>query len=175
VLPAKHTGAENAAIDGQESHFARILPVPAPHPDTQTELGMKTWMLAGAIALATVGPVWVDRDGAYAASLESGKITDVNIAQIKNALKLTAAQEPLWVRVEEVLRSIAREQTQAESAGLLRRISHRVVSIVFDEPTVERLKNAAMPLLASLDEEQKIAARRVARQMGLADMVAMSN
>ncbi|HLL26098.1 MAG TPA: Spy/CpxP family protein refolding chaperone [Xanthobacteraceae bacterium] len=136
---------------------------------------MRQWILAGAIALATAGPVFVDRDVVHAATLDNTKITDVNIAQIKSALKLTAAQLPLWERLEGVLRSIAREQAQDESASLLRRVSHRIVSVIFDDAAVQRLKEAAMPLLASLDEEQKAIARRIARQMGLGDMVATSN
>jgi len=136
---------------------------------------MKTWILAGAIALATMGPTFVDCDIASAASLENNKVTEVNIAQIKGLLKLTAEQEPLWARLEDVLRSIAREQAQEDSTGLLRRVGRRVVAVVFDDAAIQRLRSAAMPLLASFDEEQKTAARKVARQMGMGDMVAMSN
>jgi len=136
---------------------------------------MKTWILAGAIALAVVEPAFIDGNIACAASLETNKITDVNIAQIKGQLKLTAEQEPLWARLEDVLRSIAREQSQDESTGLLHRISRRVVAVVFDDAAIQRLKSAALPLLASFDEEQKATARRVARQIGIGEMVAMSN
>jgi hypothetical protein len=136
---------------------------------------MKTWILAGAIALAPIGSILVDCDTANAASLETAKITDVNIVQIKGQLKLTPAQQPLWARVEEVLRSIAREQAEGESAGLLRRIGRGVVSIVVDGTATQRIKSAAMPLLASLSDEQKAIARRLAQRMGMSDMVAQSN
>jgi len=39
----------------------------------------------------------------------------------------------------------------------------------------QRLKSAAMPLLASLNEEQKATVRRIAQRMGIGDMVAVSN
>jgi hypothetical protein len=136
---------------------------------------MKTWILAGAIASAAVGPVLVDCNIATAASSETAKITDVNIGQIKGQLKLTAAQQPLWARVEEVLRSIAHEQAEGESAGFLRRIGRGVVSIAFDGTVSQRVKSAALPLLASLSEEQKAIARRLAQRLGIGDMVASTN
>jgi hypothetical protein len=135
---------------------------------------MKTWILAGAIAFAAMGPALVHRDTASAAVLES-KITEVNIAQIKSLLKLKASQEPLWARVERVLLSVAREQAQSESAGFVRRISRRAVAIAFNSAVTQRIKNAAMPLLASLDQEQRETVRRLARKMGIGDMVAMLN
>ncbi|SRR5579885_2173711 len=136
---------------------------------------MKTWILAGAIAFATMGPAAVNLDTASAATLEANQITEVNIAQIKSLLKLKAEQQPLWARVESVLLSVAREQAQTESAGFVRRVSRRVVSIAFNGAVMQRIKDAALPLLASLDEEQKETVRRLARKMGIGDMMAMSN
>jgi hypothetical protein len=136
---------------------------------------MRKWILAGAIALAMAGPVFFDCERASAASFENKKITDVNIAAIKAELKLTAVQLPLWQRLEEVLRSVAREQAQDESAGLLRRVSRRVVAVVFDDSTMQRLKEAALPLLMSLSDDQKSAARRIAQKLGMADMVALAH
>ena len=136
---------------------------------------MKTWILAAAIGFAAMGPVLVDRGTASAATFETNRATDINIAQVKGLLKLTAAQQPLWTRVEDVLRVIAREQAPDESTGLLHRASRRVVSILFDETAVQRLKNAAAPLLASLDEEQKLTVRKLAQRLGIGDVVAMSN
>jgi hypothetical protein len=135
---------------------------------------MKTWILAGAIAFAAVGPVLVDRDTASAAAFEN-QITEVNIAQIKSLLKLRTEQEPLWARVENVLLSVAREQAQTESAGFVRRIGRRAVSIAFNGAVTQRIKDAALPLLASLDEEQREIVRRLARKMGIGGMVAMLN
>jgi hypothetical protein len=132
---------------------------------------MKKWIFAGALALAIAGPVLVDGSVAKAAGVETQKLTEVNIGRIKNLLKLTASQEPLWARVEAVLHAIAREQAQA---GVLSRISRQVISIAFNDGVGQRIKSAAMPLLASLDDEQQATARRLAQQMGIGDTVAMS-
>jgi len=132
---------------------------------------MKKWIFAGALALAIAGPVLVDGSVANAAGVETQKLTEVNIGRIKNLLKLTASQEPLWAKVEAVLYAIAREQAQA---GVLSRITRQVVSIAFDDGVGARIKSAAMPLLASLDDEQQATARRLAQQMGIGDNVAMS-
>jgi hypothetical protein len=136
---------------------------------------MKTWIFAGALALAIMGPCLVKHDTANAVTLEANKLTEVNIAQIKGLLKLTSAQEPLWAKIEEVLISVAREQAQNESGGLLHRISRRVISIAFNDTVTQRLKSAALPLLASLNEDQKMVVRRLASRMGIGHMVAMSN
>jgi hypothetical protein len=136
---------------------------------------MKTWILAGAIALAATGSFFAAGNGAKAAGIEPAKITDVNIGEIRGQLKLTAAQEPLWAQVEEVLRCIAREQAEGESQGLLRRISRRVISIAFDGTVGQRIKSAAIPLLASLSEEQKATVRRLAQRFGIVDMAAAAN
>jgi hypothetical protein len=138
------------------------------------EFGMRAWILAGAIALAAMGSVFVDCNVAKAGVLET-KITEVNVAQIKGLLKLTAEQEPLWMRVEGVLLSVARAQAQDDSAGLVRRISRRMIAIAFNSAVTQRIKNAAFPLIASLDETQKATARRLAQQMGIGDMVATLN
>jgi hypothetical protein len=139
------------------------------------EPGMKTWILAGAIAFAGMGSVLGNCEIANAGNLETTKIADVNIGQIKGQMKLTAAQQPLWARVEAVLRSIAYEQSQDESVAFLRRVGRGVVSIAFDGTVTQRVKSAALPLLASLDEEQKVTARRLAKQMGIEDIVVLSN
>ncbi len=51
-------------------------------------------------------------------------------------LKLTPAQEPYWAPVEAALRDLSRRQAQSEGDGLVRRISHRVVSIVLNSAAV---------------------------------------
>jgi hypothetical protein len=135
---------------------------------------MKTWILAGAIAFAATGTVLTPCHTASAAVIETN-ITEVNIAQIKSLLKLKASQEPLWARVESVLLSVAREQAQSESAGFVRRISRRAVSIAFSGAVTQRVKDAALPLLASLDDAQMDTVRKLARKMGIGDMIAALN
>ena len=95
----------------------------------------------------------------------------IDIARVKNVLKLTREQELYWPPVEAALRDIARRQASSEPAGFVRRISHRVVSIVLNSVAVERLAVAARPLIAVLDDDQKQAASGLAQEMGLGPVV----
>ncbi len=138
---------------------------------------MKMTVRAGAFALAAIAfllNVSLVQAGEYSAmSAEQGQPSaSINIARIKSVLKLTAAQEPYWAPVEAALRDLARQQARAELDGLVRRISHRVVSVVLSSAAVQRLAVAARPLLAKLDEDQMRAAHGLAAEMGLGPVVA---
>jgi len=137
---------------------------------------MKMVLCAGVFALATVGLL---SDGSQARAMEiasngvQGQASAaINIPRIKSVLKLTAAQEPYWAPVEAALRDIARRQTQTESAGFVRRISNRVVTVVLNSAAVQRLAVAARPLIGSLDADQRRAAQGLAQEMGLGPVVA---
>ena len=123
---------------------------------------MKMTLCAGVFALATLGllsdslPVRAAELGGHTDQVQT--TTAINVARIKSVLKLTPAQEPLWVPVEAALRELARRQTSAESGGLVRRVSHRVVSVVLNSAAVQRLAVAARPLIAMLDADQMRAA-----------------
>ena len=93
-----------------------------------------------------------------------------DIPQIKAALRITPAQESYWAPVEAVLNDIARshEAQQAQAAANSRR---RVV-IVLDSAAVNRLAQAARPLVAVLSEQQKQSARQLAQKMGLMNVLA---
>ena len=93
-----------------------------------------------------------------------------DIPQIKAALRITPAQEQYWAAVESVLNDIARshEAKQAQATANSRR---RVV-IVLDSAAVNRLSQAARPLVAVLSEQQKQSARELARKMGLTHVLA---
>jgi hypothetical protein len=137
---------------------------------------MKMTVCAGVIALATIsllsnGSLAQARE-AIDANGEQAQTSAINIARIKSVLKLTPAQEPYWAPVEEALRELAHQQAPADSAGLMRRISHRVVSVVLNSAAVQRLAVAARPLVAMLNEEQMRAAHGLAREMGLGPVVA---
>ena len=138
---------------------------------------MKMSVRAGAFALATIAfllNVSLVQAGEYSAmNAEQGQPSaSINIARIKSVLKLTAAQEPYWAPVEAALRDLARQQARTESDGLVRRISHRVVSVVLSSAAVQRLAVAARPLLTKLDEDQMRAAHGLAAEMGLGPVVA---
>lgn len=93
-----------------------------------------------------------------------------DIPQIKAALRITPAQEQYWAAVESVLNDIARshEAQQAQATANSRR---RVV-IVLDSAAVNRLAQAARPLVAVLSEQQKQSARELAQKMGLMHVLA---
>jgi len=139
---------------------------------------MKKLFCAGALALAVLGSlsaILAARAGEGAVAAVSGQpAAAIDIARIKSALKLTPAQRAYWPPVEAALRRLAREQ-QASSGGLIHRISHRVVSVVLTGAAVRRLAVAARPLLTRLDDDQKMAAARLAEDMGLGPVVAALN
>ncbi|HME28377.1 MAG TPA: hypothetical protein VKE53_00720 [Pseudolabrys sp.] len=136
---------------------------------------MKKVLCAGVFALAAIGLLSnnsqarpMEVAGGYGAQTSAS----INIARIKSVLKLTPAQEHYWVPVEAALRDLARKQMQVESAGLVRRISNRVVTVVLNSAAVQRLAVAARPLIGMLDAEQMRAAQGLAQEMGLGPVVA---
>ena len=140
---------------------------------------MKMSVCAGALAFATLGllstmPAASSNELRYAPAEQSQRTASIDVGRIRSVLRLTPRQEPLWAPVEAALREIVRRQqaqAQAEPAGFVRRLSHRVVSIVLNGATVERLAVAARPLIAALDDEQKRAVSGLAQEMGLGAVV----
>jgi hypothetical protein len=139
---------------------------------------MKKLFYAGALALAMLGSLSAipaaRAGGSTAAAVQGQPAATINIARIKSVLKLTPAQRAYWPPVEAALRRLAREQ-QASSGGLIHRISHRVVSLVLTGAAVRRLAVAARPLMARLNDDQKMAAAQLAQEMGLGPVVAALN
>jgi hypothetical protein len=93
-------------------------------------------------------------------------LSDVQIAGIKERLKLTSSQESYWPAVETALRGIARKIHASRKAdpGAL---------IDPDAEEVQQLKSAAMPLLFQLREDQKREVRTLARIIGLDKVASM--
>jgi hypothetical protein len=90
-------------------------------------------------------------------------LSDVQIAGIKERLKLSSAQESYWPAVESALRAVARKihatrQVDPTATGM---------PIDPDATEVQQLKSAAMPLLFQLSEDQKREVRSLARIIGL--------
>lgn len=141
---------------------------------------MKRTLCAGAIALAALGVLPAvsparASDLGWTAPNQSRSSAVVDIDRIRSVLRLTPQQEPYWGPVEAALRHIERQQMQQEPAGFVRRISHRVVSLVLDSVAVQRLAIAARPLIAVLTDDQKRAAAGLAQEMGLGPVVAALN
>lgn len=134
---------------------------------------MRQTFRAGVFALAMTG--LLPALPAYASNYDfaEGQTASINVARIKTVLRLTPEQEPYWPAVEAALRDVARrQQAQSESAGLVRRISNKVVSVVLDSAAIQRLAVAARPLIARLDPQQMQAASGLAQEMGLGPVVA---
>ncbi len=93
-------------------------------------------------------------------------LSDVQIAGIKERLKLSADQQSYWPPVEDALRAVARKihATRQDPNG---------VPIDPDAAEVQQLKSAAMPLLFQLREDQKREVRSLARLIGLEKVVSM--
>ena len=94
-------------------------------------------------------------------------LSDVQIAGIKERLRLSASQESYWPAVESALRAVARKihvtrQTDPNAGP----------PIDPDSAEVQELKSAAMPLLFQLREDQKDEVRKLARIIGLEKVAA---
>ena len=96
-------------------------------------------------------------------------LSDVQIAGIKERLKLSSSQESYWPPVETALRAVARKihakrQADPHGAG---------IPIDPEAEEVQQLKSAAMPLLFQLREDQKSEVRSLARIIGLEKVASM--
>ena len=96
-------------------------------------------------------------------------LSDVQIAGIKDRLKLSASQESYWPPVETALRAVARKI----HAGRQANPNAPGVPIDPESAEVQQLKSAAMPLLFQLREDQKSEVRSLARIIGLEKVAAM--
>jgi hypothetical protein len=95
-------------------------------------------------------------------------LSDVQIAGIKERLKLSSSQESYWPAVEEALRAVARKIHATRKADP----NASGVPIDPDAEEVQQLKSAAMPLLFQLREDQKQEVRTLARLIGLEKVAA---
>jgi len=127
--------------------------------------------LAGAVLLTTVGSVSVSPQGiGFApAAAQEVVVNDAQIAQLKQALQLTASQERHWRPVEATLRAMSRASYRVASAddSFVQRIHSRVSGYTLTAVSLARLKSAARPLIASLSEDQKNAGMSVLSSIGV--------
>jgi hypothetical protein len=90
-------------------------------------------------------------------------LSDVQIAGIKERLRLSSSQEYYWPSVETALRNVARKI----QANRLSNPQVQGVQLDPDSDEVQQLKSAAMPLLFQLRDDQKEEVRKLARIIGL--------
>ena len=95
-------------------------------------------------------------------------LSDVQIAGIKERLRLSPDQESYWPGVEKALRAIARKIHATRQAD-----PSAAAPIDPDAEEVQQLKSAAMPLLFQLREDQKREVRALARIIGLEKVASM--
>ena len=96
-------------------------------------------------------------------------LSDVQIAGIKERLRLSADQESYWPAVETALRAIARKIHATRKADP----NATGAPIDPDAEEVQQLKSAAMPLLFQLREDQKREVRTLARIIDLEKVASM--
>ena len=96
-------------------------------------------------------------------------LSDVQIAGIKERLKLSSDQESYWPAVESALRAVARKIHATRKGDP----SATGAPIDPDAEEVQQLKSAAMPLLFQLREDQKQEVRTLARIIGLERVASM--
>ena len=130
--------------------------------------------LAGVVALAVMGPFSLSRDGVGMAQAVAQDIlvTEGRIARLKNALKLTPAQEHHWQPVEASLRAhLSREAAAGDAeAGIVQRARARLSQWKLSASAAQRLSAVAQPLIGSLDETQKRNGMSAIRAMGVASL-----
>jgi hypothetical protein len=95
-------------------------------------------------------------------------LNEEQIANIKQRLKLSSAQEYYWPAVEDALRAVARRIHATHKIDP----NAAVAPIDPDAEEVQQLKSAAMPLLFQLREDQKQEVRTLARLIGLEKVAA---
>jgi hypothetical protein len=106
-----------------------------------------------------------DRDALTAGQI--GAQEDANTARIKADLRLTAEQEKNWPGLETALRDVGKtradrqvalradREQRKEPADIIERLNRRATILSDRSADVKKLADAARPLYASLDEQQK--------------------
>jgi hypothetical protein len=134
-----------------------------------TDIAMPKMTAPAAMPQAPVAPPKAKLVAKPAPQKSYALLSDVQIAGIKERLKLSSDQESYWPAVESALRAVARKihatrQADPNATG---------VPIDPDAEEVQQLKSAAMPLLFQLREDQKREVRTLARIIGLEKVASM--
>jgi hypothetical protein len=101
-------------------------------------------------------------------SASNALLNAAQIASLHERLKLSSYQQQMWPPVEAALREITYHQDRNDKS---RKSSYRTdrqpALIDTSSAEVQRLKSAAIPLIMSMNEDQKQEVRTMARLMGL--------
>jgi hypothetical protein len=132
---------------------------------------------AGAMALAMVGSSLAEaevlRTPNHAVQVqEQGQLTHERINQFRATLRLRPDQERYWAAVARVLHAMVRQAAGNPQSGLVQRLGARASAVASDVYGLRQLAAAAMPLVRSMDDEQKSAALQFVDAMGYGAVVA---
>jgi hypothetical protein len=166
----------SAAVQGPVSNWEnktdklavlRVAPVNEPmrlaFASTTADLETANISTPPATGLMPVAPQKPKLAGKPAPQKSYALLSDVQIAGIKERLKLSSSQESYWPAVETALRAVARKIHETRQAN-----PHATGAPIDPESAeVQQLKSAAMPLLFQLREDQKREVRSLARLIGL--------
>jgi hypothetical protein len=141
------------------------------------EIGMWKAALAGAIALVAAGVLPASAQeparATTVASSHSDSAVEAKIAQAKSALRLRPDQERHWPRIAAAIRVWAsRTAASDEGADFIQRARQRASAISARAAGAKRVMSAAMPLIRTLDPEQKQTAMMMVRAMGFSSLAA---
>jgi hypothetical protein len=183
-LAAASAAAVQAPVSNKESKKDRLAVVSyalAAYESPQTTAALSE-PLRQAYASTAPADIGLPKEVAPAASLPKPKavakpqpqknyalLSDIQIAGIKDRLKLSSSQESYWPPVETALRAVARKI----HAGRQANPTTSGVPIDPESAEVQQLKSAAMPLLFQLREDQKSEVRSLARIIGLERVASM--
>jgi hypothetical protein len=117
---------------------------------------------APALPVAPLAPAKPKAASKPAPQKSYALLSDIQIADIKERLRLSAGQESYWPAVETALRAVARKIHATRQAD-----PNAGTPIDPESAEVQQLKSAAMPLLFQLRDDQKDEVRKLARIIGL--------
>jgi hypothetical protein len=138
----------------------QTAPVTAPIPASQAQLATAATKLASAAAHRTINT----RPGAV--------LSDGQIANIKQRLKLTPDQQQMWPAVEVALRNLSYgKKTEGVRKNGTQDGGSRVAMLDTDSSEVQHLTSAAFPLVMSFSDDQKRELHVLAHVAGLEQLV----
>jgi hypothetical protein len=161
-VPADRLSQAPVLTEPLRQAFAAATPADFPMPRTSSSASVNE-----APATAEVPAVEVPAKPKVVAKPQPQKsyslLSEVQIAGIRDRLKLSSSQEYYWPSVETALRNVVRKI----SANKLSNPNAPGVPIDPNCDEVQQLKSAAMPLLFQLRDDQKEEVRKLARIIGL--------
>jgi hypothetical protein len=168
LIPASFA-AENAAYAlasaPSETMFDRTFDLmrTATLPDTEARKTGEAGPSVAALAFAPIPPERPKRR-LPPPPKQTVFLDDAQIASLKDRLRLTPEQAQFWPGVEAALRYVV--QTQFRGSRMKHADAGKA-NIDVNSPDVQRLIQAATPLLMRLREDQKREVRKLARVIGL--------